>query len=52
MRLARSPAVFDRKPEPIRRPAPKLGEHTDEVLRELGRADADIAALRAKGAVS
>jgi crotonobetainyl-CoA:carnitine CoA-transferase CaiB-like acyl-CoA transferase len=51
MRLARSPAVFDRKPEPIRRPAPKLGEHTDEVLRELGRADADIAALRAAGAV-
>jgi crotonobetainyl-CoA:carnitine CoA-transferase CaiB-like acyl-CoA transferase len=51
MRLARSPAVFDGKPEPIRRPAPKLGEHTDEVLRELGRAEADIAALRVKGAV-
>lgn len=51
MRLARSPAVFDRKPEPIRRQAPKLGEHTDEVLRELGRSEADIAALRAKGAV-
>lgn len=51
MRQARSPAVFDRKPEPIRRHAPKLGEHTDEVLRELGRGDADIAALRAKGAV-
>jgi crotonobetainyl-CoA:carnitine CoA-transferase CaiB-like acyl-CoA transferase len=51
MRLARSPAVFDRKPEPIRRPAPKLGEHTDEILRELGRAETDIAALRAKGDV-
>jgi formyl-CoA transferase len=31
---------------------PKLGEHTDEVLRSAGYADADIAALRGKGIVS
>ncbi len=30
----------------VRRPAPRLGEHTDEVLRELG---VDVAALRAEG---
>src|ERR1700688_3980546 len=28
--------------------SPLLGEHTNEVLRELGYADADVAALRAK----
>jgi formyl-CoA transferase len=32
-------------------PAPRLGEHTDEVLAGLGYAPDDIAALRAAGAV-
>jgi len=39
-------------PATIRRPAPRLGEHSDEVLREwLGLADERIAALRASGVV-
>jgi crotonobetainyl-CoA:carnitine CoA-transferase CaiB-like acyl-CoA transferase len=38
-------------PGAIRRAAPKLGEHTDEVLREAGYAQAEIEALRAKGIV-
>ncbi|HEX5093435.1 MAG TPA: CoA transferase, partial [Burkholderiales bacterium] len=32
-------------------PAPKLGEHTDALLRELGYGEAEIGALRASGAV-
>ena len=36
-------------PGAIRRAAPGLGEHTDEVLREAGYTKAEIAALREKG---
>lgn len=32
-------------------PPPRLGEHTDEVLRDLGFADAEIERLRREGAV-
>lgn len=38
-------------PGSIRSRPPTPGEHTDQVLRELGRSPADIAALRAAGAV-
>ncbi len=33
---------------PVAKP-PRLGEHTDAVLRELGTSDSEIAALRARG---
>lgn len=39
-------------PAGVRRAAPMLGEHTDEVLREAGIAPADLAALRAEGVVA
>ncbi|WP_214402227.1 CaiB/BaiF CoA transferase family protein [Pseudonocardia lacus] len=35
----------------LRAPAPRLGQHTDEVLRETGFDDAAIAGLRAEGVV-
>lgn len=47
-----SPVKFDRTPSPIRRAAPILGEHTREVLRELGRSESDIDRLVASGAVT
>jgi crotonobetainyl-CoA:carnitine CoA-transferase CaiB-like acyl-CoA transferase len=35
----------------VRRPAPGLGQHTDEVLRASGYADAEIGTLRDHGAI-
>ena len=35
----------------IETPPPRLGQHTDEVLASLGYSSADIAALRAEGAI-
>jgi crotonobetainyl-CoA:carnitine CoA-transferase CaiB-like acyl-CoA transferase len=46
MREARPPVRFDRTPADIRRPAPALGEHTDEILAEIGCGPSEIAALR------
>ncbi|MEZ4474975.1 MAG: CoA transferase [bacterium] len=42
--------LSDTPPRPRRAP-PRLGEHTDEILRELGLDAAAIAALRAAGAI-
>jgi crotonobetainyl-CoA:carnitine CoA-transferase CaiB-like acyl-CoA transferase len=33
------------------RPPPRLGEHTDEILRELGYTDAELETLAAEGAI-
>jgi itaconate CoA-transferase len=38
---------FDYRMDPV----PAVGEHTAAILRELGRSDAEIAALRASGAI-
>ena len=47
-----SPAArLSETPADIRRRAPKLGEHTEEVLRKLGFSAAEIATFRSAGAV-
>lgn len=42
------PVLFDGERPPIRRP-PRLGEHTEEVLREAGLSPTDVAALAPPG---
>src|SRR6185436_15192476 len=51
MQEPRPVGKFSATPSSIRRAAPGLGEHSDEILRELGRSDAEITALRASKAV-
>ncbi|TMC81336.1 MAG: CoA transferase, partial [Chloroflexi bacterium] len=46
-----SPIHFSDTPVRQGRAGPGLGEHTSEVLRALGRTDAEISALKAKGVV-
>ncbi|MFF5989618.1 CaiB/BaiF CoA transferase family protein [Prauserella flavalba] len=45
------PVKLSETPGTIRRVAPALGEHTDELLRAAGWTDEEIATLRAEGAV-
>jgi len=47
----RPPARFARTPASLRLPAPLLGQHTDEVLREAGYDDSQIATLKARRVV-
>ncbi len=49
--LAPTPIDLSETPGTYRRPAPRLGEHTDEILASLGYEADEIAALRAEGVV-
>lgn len=51
LRMTGSPIKLSHHTTTVRRPPPTLGEHTDEVLGELGYSAADIAALRDSGVV-
>jgi formyl-CoA transferase len=51
IRLLRQPVTMSRTPASIVRAIPELGEHTDEVLRELGYSGGDIAGFRERKVV-
>jgi len=50
-RYLRHPVRYEKTPASFRRHAPRRGEHTDEVLREVGYRDEELAALRRDGAI-
>ncbi len=52
VRTARFPARFSKTPTQVERLAPTKGEHTDEVLTDLGLSGDEIAALRNDGIVA
>ena len=52
LRQARPAARFEASPTSAPRPAPTLGEHTEEVLIEFGYSEAEIANLRGAGIVN
>jgi len=51
LRQTRAAARFSQTPTSLRRGAPRLGEHTAEVLGEYGLSADDIAALRRRGVI-
>jgi crotonobetainyl-CoA:carnitine CoA-transferase CaiB-like acyl-CoA transferase len=52
LRVVAAPFGLRDTPAALRRPAPKAGEHTDEVLREAGYAAEAIARLHESGAIA
>src|SRR5260221_3682752 len=49
--LVASPMRFSETPVEYRLAPPALGQHTEDVLRGLGKSDADIARLRSSGVI-
>ena len=52
IRHTRPAARFERTPARIRGFAPTLGQHTDEVLAEIGLQESELAALRTAGTIA
>jgi crotonobetainyl-CoA:carnitine CoA-transferase CaiB-like acyl-CoA transferase len=49
--LVTNPVQFDETPAVTRR-APQFAEHTDEIMRELGKTDDELIALKLAGAIT
>jgi crotonobetainyl-CoA:carnitine CoA-transferase CaiB-like acyl-CoA transferase len=51
IRLAGVPIHFEKTPGKIQRSAPTLGEHTEEILREIGYQENQMQTLRDQGVI-
>ncbi|HEU0278197.1 MAG TPA: CaiB/BaiF CoA-transferase family protein [Rhodanobacteraceae bacterium] len=51
VKLVAHPVRYDGKVPPLRRKPPLAGQHTDEILHELGFSGAEVTALHANGVV-
>ncbi len=51
LRYVRPTTKFSRSPASVRIPAPRIGEHSRELLREVGVTDGEIDALIARGII-
>jgi crotonobetainyl-CoA:carnitine CoA-transferase CaiB-like acyl-CoA transferase len=51
-RFMRAPLTMSQTPVRLRRGPPRIGEHTEEVLREAGYSAAEIAALLERGVIA
>lgn len=52
VRIAAPPVQFDSTPSTVRRPAPRIGEHSAEILADLGYSADETATLLSSGAVA
>lgn len=48
-RLVGQPMTLERTPSSIARAAPRRGEHSEEILSELGLSTADLARMKSTG---
>ena len=51
LRTLARPFIMSGTPWRVERPAPRLGQHTDEVLANLGYTASDVTSLRSEGVV-
>jgi succinate--hydroxymethylglutarate CoA-transferase len=52
IKLVNTPVKYSDSRPSIRTPPPLLGQHTDEVLQELGISEGEITKLKADGTVA
>ena len=51
MKLVNTPVKFCQNPASVRTPAPEIGQHTEEILLELGYGWEDISQLKEQGVI-
>lgn len=52
IKLINTPVKMSETPSGVERRAPRLGEHTEEILASLGRSKEEVARLRERGAIA